>query len=145
VLRAIPISPFYHITCFSCFVFCFLVLLMCSNEYSNLQASSLLWVQTAHFGAMLIARPFCSITDNVTNLAAEAAGFLPLAIAVFAEVDPTTCKLSLRAETMLMVSAFLGVIVQFAVLAQDFGPMMYSLLSWLVLSVISATKRVLWG
>ena len=77
---------------------------------------------------MLITRPFCTLTDNLANLMGEAAGFLPLAIAVFGEVDGETCELNAGSQTSLMVSAFLGIISQLIVLAMEFLPMIYGAL-----------------
>jgi hypothetical protein len=39
-----------------------------------------------------------TLTDNLANLMGEAAGFLPLAIAVFGEVDPATCELNAHSQ-----------------------------------------------
>ena len=50
---------------------------------ADAQAVWLVSIEALYFASMLALRPFCTLTDNLTNLMGEAAGFLPLAIAVF--------------------------------------------------------------
>ena len=59
------------------------------------------------------------------NLMSEAAGFLPVLISVYADVDPTTCQITPEAENTLTVSAFLGILAQFILLGAEILPMIY--------------------
>lgn len=97
------------------------------DDQADTQAFWMLLVQTIHFAAMLLMRPFLTMLNNFANLLLEASAFLPLAIAVFAGVDPMTCSLTARAENALIISAFLGAIGQFAMLSMDVVPCVQSL------------------
>jgi hypothetical protein len=77
---------------------------------------------------MLTLMPFTSITENLMNLMGEAAGSLPLAIAIFGKVDPATCELGAVSQASLIVSAFLGIISQIVMLALEFLPLFYGVL-----------------
>ena len=113
---------------------------MSQEHQADDQALCLITIEAVYFAAMIAARPFCTVTDNLANLMGEAAGFLPLAIAVFGEVDESTCELNAGSQTSLMVSAFLGIIAQVIALGQEFLPMAYGALVG-VLPLIEGLRR----
>lgn len=70
--------------------------------------------------------------DNAINLIAGLSGFLPLVIAVYGPIDPATCELAAGLQNAMMISAFLGILAQFAAPAQEFLPVEHGAVMWLL-------------
>ena len=117
-----------------------LIGVLSEDEDADYQASLLLWVGSLSFVLMLIYRPFCSMQDNAINLVAELSGFLPLVIAVYGAIDPATCELAAGLQNAMTISAFLGILAQFAALAQEFLPTVYGAVVWLVFKTTAIFK-----
>jgi hypothetical protein len=103
-----------------------LIGLLSGDEVADMQAACLLFVEIAYFALTIIFRPFSSLTENLAEMLAELAGFLPLIIAVFASTDEVTCTMLYEWEVILICSAFAGIIAQLMVIGHEFLPIIVS-------------------